>query len=478
MGRSIVQHVLLNDEGQPVANQGVQILKPDGTAFGGSFYDQYSGSGVILSSALQSDASGLVQYWTDKETTRRVLVRPTGFANEQLSQFVHDPEDVIVQGLAVPAVLDGYTGSADYALRVRSQNATTGKAFAVENQAGDKVLTVERASSNQNDAVRINLLNGTVPTDNLFEVRKALGSTFDLVELESQTTAAGIIVATLNVLAKQTVAGVSNSIGVRSTVERSGSATADGVAIGFEAKLKATVASPTSPRFFAGFMATADAITSGVRTGAAFVADGTRGWDYGFIYFDTDNTTHLALIDSAGQFRSASGSSAGYSFVGDADTLVFRSAANVLDLRAGGTSYLQANHGVTSLLARTFKPQADDTYVLGDSDERWARLVVGRGLVGAPSIAIGDDGSGLYSSGTNNVLITTVGVARTQWDQLGNMVHGAAIATNATNGFIYIPTCAGTPTGTPTTYGGRLPLVIDSTNHIMYFYSGSWRALN
>lgn len=52
-----------------------------------------------------------------------------------------------------------------------------------------------------------------------------------------------------------------------------------------------------------------------------------------------------------------------------------------------------------------------------------------------------------------------------------------ARATNATAGFLYIPTCAGTPTGTPTTQAGYAPLVIDSTNNKLYYYSGGWKAL-
>lgn len=52
----------------------------------------------------------------------------------------------------------------------------------------------------------------------------------------------------------------------------------------------------------------------------------------------------------------------------------------------------------------------------------------------------------------------------------------AALATTATNGFFYIPSCAGTPTGTPTAYTGKIPLVYDSTNNILYAYSnGAWR---
>lgn len=56
------------------------------------------------------------------------------------------------------------------------------------------------------------------------------------------------------------------------------------------------------------------------------------------------------------------------------------------------------------------------------------------------------------------------------------IVGNAALATTATDGFLYIPTCAGTPTGAPTAVTGRAPLVIDSTNNKLYFYSGgAWR---
>ena len=69
----------------------------------------------------------------------------------------------------------------------------------------------------------------------------------------------------------------------------------------------------------------------------------------------------------------------------------------------------------------------------------------------------------------------------TQWMRLtsdGNVVagSGAALATTATNGFLYVPTCAGTPTGTPTAITGMAPIVVDTTNNKMYFYSGGqWR---
>ncbi len=65
-------------------------------------------------------------------------------------------------------------------------------------------------------------------------------------------------------------------------------------------------------------------------------------------------------------------------------------------------------------------------------------------------------------------------------ESTGSLVLGAAaVATTATDGFLYIPGCAGTPTGTPTAKTGRVPLVVDTTNNKLYFYSGgAWVAAN
>lgn len=56
----------------------------------------------------------------------------------------------------------------------------------------------------------------------------------------------------------------------------------------------------------------------------------------------------------------------------------------------------------------------------------------------------------------------------------GNIVIGtAALATNATNGFLYVAAGAGPPTGVPTAYDGRVPLYVDSTNNKLYQYTNA-----
>lgn len=55
------------------------------------------------------------------------------------------------------------------------------------------------------------------------------------------------------------------------------------------------------------------------------------------------------------------------------------------------------------------------------------------------------------------------------------VVGNQALATTATDGFLYIPTCAGTPTGVPTAFTGRVALVYDTTNFQFWIYDGAWK---
>lgn len=102
----------------------------------------------------------------------------------------------------------------------------------------------------------------------------------------------------------------------------------------------------------------------------------------------------------------------------------------------------------------------------------------GRSTGSASGGVIGFTTSPPGASGTTlNALVT-----RLEIDDKGNVFIGsAALATTATDGFLYIPTCPGAPTGVPTVATGRVPMVVDDTSVVKKFYvyvAGVWKSAN
>lgn len=174
---------------------------------------------------------------------------------------------------------------------------------------------------------------------------------------------------------------------------------------------------------------------------------------------------------------------------------------NALSINYGGEAYLtNFISGYSSSTTLTFRvsaagtitsghhyPLADSTYDLGTGTGPflWRTIyayghVVGNGSAANPSVALLNSlTTGLFRVGADDLGITTAGTRRMNVDANGNVVIGTgAVATNAANGMLRIPMCAGTPTGTPTAMTGLGALMIDSTNHKLYFYDASWVAVN
>lgn len=150
--------------------------------------------------------------------------------------------------------------------------------------------------------------------------------------------------------------------------------------------------------------------------------------------------------------------------------------ANVdLILRRRGTANLQL--GAADAAAPVAQTLSVQSVVAGTSNTAGANLTI----TGSQGTGTGAGGSIIFqvapagSSGTaQNALTRRLAIVGAGSVVVGDGV--AALATTATDGFIYVPTCAGTPTGTPTTQTGAAPIVIDTTNNKLYFYSaGQWR---
>lgn len=75
-------------------------------------------------------------------------------------------------------------------------------------------------------------------------------------------------------------------------------------------------------------------------------------------------------------------------------------------------------------------------------------------------------------------VIRTDGQERLRITARGSVVVGtSALAPSASDGFLYVPSCAGVPTGLPTTHGASVPLVYDTQSHRLYAFAGNaWRS--
>jgi len=116
------------------------------------------------------------------------------------------------------------------------------------------------------------------------------------------------------------------------------------------------------------------------------------------------------------------------------------------------------------------------------TDDRWEYPVTS--TYGSSLQAFNDNltGSITYYTAPSAAVTANNPITFTQRFQVsgnGDIVVGsAALATNATTGFLFIPTSAGTPTGVPTTYTGRVAIEYDTTNHKICVYdptTPSWR---
>lgn len=108
----------------------------------------------------------------------------------------------------------------------------------------------------------------------------------------------------------------------------------------------------------------------------------------------------------------------------------------------------------------------------GDSAIRWQRT----------DATTTDNAMSLQrASGGGNVKITLGSTQRLLLSNSGSLVLGngsSALATASTDGFLYLNSMAGTPSGTPTAQGVAVPVVLDTTGSKLWAYiGGAWKSV-
>lgn len=77
-----------------------------------------------------------------------------------------------------------------------------------------------------------------------------------------------------------------------------------------------------------------------------------------------------------------------------------------------------------------------------------------------------------------DVTLKLGGVQMLRVTSLGSLVQGSTqLGAASTDGFFYLRTINGTPTGTPTAQTGTLPMAYDSVNHKLWVYDAGWKGV-
>lgn len=174
-------------------------------------------------------------------------------------------------------------------------------------------------------------------------------------------------------------------------------------------------------------------------------------------------------------------SSPGLFYVNNGTTqFTIDSSGNAALGRAGNPTsaklYVAAGYGEgdsASVSGEVFRLQRNSSF------NQDAMMTVLSGSSGTAGITFGDNGGASmgylkYLNSSDSMILGTSSTDRLKLDSSGNVIIGtAALSTSATNGFLHIPTMAGAPTGTPSFYTGRVPIVFNTANNALYFYNGS-----
>lgn len=242
---------------------------------------------------------------------------------------------------------------------------------------------------------------------------------------------------------------------------------------------------------------------------ATIDAEFTEGLETNYIATGTDPSNRVAFLFSLTGDYSGDGTCTGISFdvtvndcradsyIDDTSLFGFRAAGvrGITGFSRGETDALRiggqfgaggsslANYAVWGTTTIT-RAGAQNIAVIGVSENVAGTEFAIVGYFGSQDTAPVTRSASVVGLFDNGILVEDILAAQNASvdvflvDKLSNTVVGKGTTTTTrTDEFLYIPTTAGAPTGTPTAYAGRTPMAYDTVNDEFYMYNGSWRSV-
>ena len=197
----------------------------------------------------------------------------------------------------------------------------------------------------------------------------------------------------------------------------------------------------------------------------------------GFTYLGIESSTGGSLFSGTAAYSAVFGTVSAYPVAlatNNAERMRIDSSGNV----GIGTASPSSRLDVSGSGTQTVRSATVDTSGAAVGRFRAVYTGGGGGAASAVDLRAGDGYTYLLTETNSPLLFGTNAAERLRIDASGNVVQNtAAVATNATAGFLWITSCAGAPTGAPTApYTNAAALVCDTTNNRLYVRVGStWR---
>lgn len=188
-------------------------------------------------------------------------------------------------------------------------------------------------------------------------------------------------------------------------------------------------------------------------------------------------------ITSSGNITSSSGQVVGSSFIGVSSltgSIFLRNGSTVISSPVNaslqfGNADVDTNAGIVAQILRSQGALAGGTS--DQAGKNWTFLASpGKGTGAGGQIILQTAPAGTTGTSVNAAATGLTITAPVSTMQPSVVLGNQAIATNASDGFLYAVSGAGTPTGTPTTFTGRVPIYVDTTNSQLWMYlGGAWK---